>query len=109
MAQQVCVVLSAVEREQLAAIAADHNRLCTHFERARIVLVSTDRNSAQQWRKASASAGRRCGVAIALCRERGRRSVARQTRKAGKMPLGVETTAQVVAETCTEPPHQATH
>jgi transposase len=32
-----------------------------------------------------------------------------KTRKVGKMPLAVETTTQVVAQTCTEPPHQATH
>jgi len=37
MAQQVCVVLSAAEREQLAAIAADRNRPRKHVERARIV------------------------------------------------------------------------
>ena len=31
MAQQVCVVLSAAEREQLAAIAADRNRPSKHI------------------------------------------------------------------------------
>jgi hypothetical protein len=36
MAQQVCVVLIAVECEQLAAIAADRNRSRKHVERARI-------------------------------------------------------------------------
>ena len=34
MAQQVCVVLSSAEREQLAAIAADRNRPRKHVERA---------------------------------------------------------------------------
>ena len=38
MGQQVCVVLSAAEREQLAAIVADRNRPRKHVERARIVL-----------------------------------------------------------------------
>ena len=47
MAQTVCVVLSTVEREQLAAIAADRNRPRKHAERARIVLASADRRSAQ--------------------------------------------------------------
>ena len=37
MAQQVCVVLSAAEREQLAAIVADRNRPRKHVERAGIV------------------------------------------------------------------------
>jgi hypothetical protein len=48
MAQQVCVVLSTAEREQLAAIAADRNRPRKHVERARIVLASADRYSAQR-------------------------------------------------------------
>jgi hypothetical protein len=48
MAQQVCVVLNAAEREQLAAIAADRNRPRKHIERARIVLASADRHSAQR-------------------------------------------------------------
>jgi len=39
MAQQICVILSAAEREQLAAIAADRNRPRKHVERARIVLA----------------------------------------------------------------------
>src|SRR4051812_27231983 len=38
MAQQVCVVLSAADREQLARVAADRNRPRKHVERARIVL-----------------------------------------------------------------------
>ena len=48
MGQQVCVVLSAAEREQLAAIVADRNRPRKHVERARIVLASADRHAAQQ-------------------------------------------------------------
>lgn len=48
MAQQVCVVLSAAQREQLSAIAANRNRPGKHVERARIVLASADRHSAQQ-------------------------------------------------------------
>ena len=39
MAPQVCVVLSAAEREQLVAIVADRNRPRKHVERARIVLA----------------------------------------------------------------------
>jgi hypothetical protein len=35
MAQQVCVVLSAAESEQLAAIAADRNPPRKHIERGR--------------------------------------------------------------------------
>ena len=48
MAQQVCVVLSAADRKQLARIATDRNRPRKHVERARIVLASADRQSAQR-------------------------------------------------------------
>jgi hypothetical protein len=47
MAHQVCVVLSTVEREQLAAIVADRNRPRKHVERAGIVLAAADRHAAQ--------------------------------------------------------------
>ena len=47
MAQQVCVVVSTAEREELAAITADRTRPRKHLERARIVLASADRHSAQ--------------------------------------------------------------
>src|SRR5215471_2281777 len=110
MAQRVCVVLSATEHEQLAAIAADRNRPRKHVERARIVLVSADRRSAQQvaqrvgvsrptvwrWQQRFAEAG-----VEGLLRDK--------TREPGKAPLAAETTARVVALICTEPPHQATH
>jgi hypothetical protein len=42
MAQQVCVVLSRAEHEQLAAIAVDRKRVRKHVERARIVLASAE-------------------------------------------------------------------
>src|SRR5262249_46652811 len=109
MAQQVCVVLSAADREQLATIAADRNRSRKHVERARIVLASADRQSAQRvahsvgvsrptvwrWQQRFAESG-----VEGLLRDR--------TRKPGKPPIAAETTARV-ALTCTEPPHQATH
>ena len=110
MAQQVCVVVSTAEREQLAAIAADRNRPRKHLERARIVLASADRHSAQRvaqsiavsrptvwrWQQRFAEAG-----VEGLLRDK--------TRKSGKPPVAAETTARLVALTCTEPPHQATH
>src|SRR5262244_1293515 len=110
MAQQVCVVLSAADREQLATIAGDRNRPRKHVERARIVLASADRQSAQRvahsvgvsrptvwrWQQHFAESG-----VEGLLRDR--------TRKPGKPPIAAETTARVVALTGTEPPHQATH
>jgi hypothetical protein len=72
MAQQVCVVLSAAEREQLVAIAADRNRPRKHIERAQIVLASADRHSPQRvGAKHRRQPADRVAVATALCRERG--------------------------------------
>jgi transposase len=110
MAQQVCVILSAAEREQLAVITADRNRPRKHVERARIVLASADRGSAQwvahsigvsrptvwRWQQRFAESG-----VDGLLRDK--------TRKPGKPPITAETKARVVALICTEPPHQATH
>ena len=110
MAQQVCVVLSMTERELLAAIAGDRNRPRKHVERARIVLASADRGPAQRiaqgiglsrptvwrWQQRFAEAG-----VEGLLRDK--------TRKPGKAPIAADKAAQLVALTCTEPPHQATH
>jgi hypothetical protein len=76
--QQVCVVLNAAEREQLAAIVTDRNRPRKHVERAGIVLASADRHSGAAGgathRRQSAD-----GVAVATTlRERDRGFVARQ-------------------------------
>ena len=109
MAQQVCVVLSTAEREQLAAIVADRNRPRKHVERAGIVLASADRHSAQQ-------VAQRIGVSRPTVwrwqqrfAESGVEGLLRdKTRKPGKAPIAAEITARVVALTCTEPPHQAT-
>src|SRR5262249_36336548 len=98
MAQQVCVVLNAVEREQLATVAADRNRPRKHVERARIVLASADRHTVQQvaqsigvsrptvwrWQQRFAESG-----VDGLLRDR--------TRKPGKTPIAEATRAQVVA------------
>jgi DNA invertase Pin-like site-specific DNA recombinase len=95
MAQQVCVVLSAAERGQLAAIVTDRNRPRKHVKRARIVLASADRHSAQQvaqsigvsrptvwrWQQRFAESG-----VEGLLRDK--------TRKPGKAPITTETTAR---------------
>jgi len=110
MAQQVCVVLSVAEREQLAAISADRNRPRKHIERAQLVLASADRHPVEQvahsigvsrstvwrWQQRFAESG-----VDGLLRDK--------TRKPGKAPIAAETAARVVAMACTEPPHEATH
>ena len=110
LAQQVCVILSTAEREQLAVIAADRNRPREHVERARIVLASADRGSAQ-WVAHSIGVSR---PTVWRWQQRFAESgvdglLLDKTRKPGKAPVTAETTARVVALTCTEPPHQATH
>jgi hypothetical protein len=72
MAQQVCVVLSAAEREQLGMIAADRNRPRKHVERACIVLASggSARSAAGRAQRRRQPADR-VALAAALRRERG--------------------------------------
>ena len=110
MAQTVCVIVSAVDRERLEAIVADRNQRQKCVERARIVLASADRGPAQRvaqsigvsrptvwrWQQRFAEGG-----VDGLLRDK--------TRKPGKAPIAADKTAQLVALTCTEPPHQATH
>ena len=110
MGQTVCVIVNASDRAYLEAIASDRNRLRKHAERARVVLVSmagdpVQRVAAQlgvsrpmiwRWQQRFAEAG-----VDGLLRDK--------TRKPGKPPIAAETVARVVAVTCAEPPHQATH
>jgi Homeodomain-like domain len=110
MAQTVCVIVSAVDRDRPQAIAADRNRRQKHVERARLVLASADRGSAQRvaqslgvsrptvwrWQQRFAEAG-----VEGLLRD--------GTRKPGKTPIAADQAARVVALTCTQPPHEATH
>src|SRR5437870_8432950 len=96
MAQTVCVMVSAVDRERLEAIVADRNQRQKYVERARIVLASADRGPAQRvaqsigvsrptvWRFAEA------GVE-GLLRDK--------TRKPGKAPITADKAAQLVALT----------
>ena len=110
MAQTVCVIVSARELERLQAIVSDRNQPQKHAERARIVLASAGRQPAQRvaarvgvsrptvwrWQQRYAEAG-----VEGLLRDK--------TRKPGKAPIAAETTARVVALTCTTPRHQSTH
>src|ERR1700747_2511329 len=110
MAQQVCVVLSAAEREQLTALAADRNRPRKHIERAQIVLASADRRPAQEVAQSIGVSRPTVGRWQQRFAESGIDGLLRdKTRKPGKAPIAAETAARVVATACTEPPHEATH
>jgi transposase len=110
MAQTVCVIVCSRDRENLAAIIGDRNRPLKHVQRAKIVLHSADRLSAQE-------VARRCGISRpAVWRwqrhyaEGGVERLLREgSRKPGKPPTPLATVAQVVALTCAEPPGAITH
>src|SRR5438270_1248103 len=110
MVQTVWVIVEAAEREQLAAIVADRNRPRKHVERARIVLASADRGSVQQVEHSIGVSRPTVWRWQQRFAERGVDGLLRdKTRKPGKAPMAAEPTARVVALTCTEPPHQASH
>ncbi len=110
MGQTVCVILGTSDRKRLEAIRLDRNRQRKHVERAHVVLASAEGGPVQQvaalvgvsrpmvwrWQQRFAEEG-----VDGLLRDK--------TRKPGKPPIAAETVARVVALTCSDPPHEATH
>ena len=111
MAQTVCIVLRAADRERLAAIVSDRNRQHKHIERARVVLASAEparpvqqvaeavgvsRPMVWRWQQRFAEEG-----PDGLLRDK--------TRKPGKAPIPAKTVERVVALTCGKPPGETTH
>ena len=110
MAQSVCIMLRATDRERLAAIASDRNRQHKHIERAQVILASSEGRPMQRiatqlgvsrpmvwrWQQRFAEEG-----VEGLLRDK--------TRKPGKPPIPAERVERVVALTCGEPPGEATH
>src|SRR5271169_1876763 len=110
MAQTVCVLPPAEDRERLLAIVADRNRPLKHVKRADIVLFSAERLSVQE-------VARHAGVSRpAVWRwqtryaEHGVEGLLRdKTRKPGRAPLSAKIVAKVIDLTCSERPGHATH
>ncbi len=110
MARTVCPLVSAEDRQRLAAIVADRNRPQKHVARARIILHSAARLDV-------AEVARRAGISRpAVWRwqqrfaEAGVDGLLRdKTRKPGKAPTPEAVVRRVVALTCSEPPGEATH
>ena len=110
MAQTVCPLVSAVDRQRLAAILADRNRPQKHVARVRIILHSAERLEV-------AEVARRAGISRpAVWRwqrrfaEAGVDGLLRdKTRKPGKPPTPDGVVQRVVGLTCAEPPGEATH
>ena len=93
MAQTVCVIVSAADRERLQALIGDRNQPRKHIERARIVLASAEQEPAQR-------VAARVGVSRPTVwrwqqryAEVGVEGVLRdKTRKPGKTPIAAQTT-----------------
>ena len=110
MAQIVCVLPPAEDRQRLLAVVADRNRPLKHVQRARIVLYSADHLPVQE-------VARRAGVSRpadwrwqARYAEQGVDGLLRdKTRKPGRAPLSAKVVAKVMDLTCSEPPGHATH
>src|SRR5918911_3767700 len=110
MAQTVCIILRAIERERLAAIVSDRNRQRKHIERAQVVLASAEGRPVQRsppspgvsrpmvwrWQQRFAEEG-----VDGLPRDK--------TCQPGKPPIPAETVERVVALTCGKPPGETTH
>jgi transposase len=110
MAQTSCVILTADERQRLAAIIGDRSKPLKHVQRARIVVHSGDRLTVLEVAK-------RAGVSRpAVWRwqqryaEEGINGLLRdKTRPPGKPATPPDQVAKVLAVTCSEPPGETTH
>ena len=110
MAQTVCPLISAEDRQRLAAVLADRNRPQKHVARARIILASAERLEV-------AAIARHAGISRpAVWRWQQRFAEAGvdgllhdKTRKPGKPPTPEAVVQRVVALTCAEPPGETTH
>jgi transposase len=105
MARTVTPLVSSADRERLATIAQDRNRLQKHVRRAKIILLSADRltvleiaagsgvsrPSVWRWQQRSAKEG-----VDGLLRDK--------TRKPGKASLSPAIIARVLALPCGKPP-----
>ena len=109
MARTVSLLLSARHSAVLQGVIEDRGRPVKHVRRAQIILLSAERLPVLEIAK-------RVGVSRPMVwrwqqrfAEAGVEGLLRdKTRKPGKAPIAADKAAQLVALTCTEPPHQAT-
>src|SRR5690348_780399 len=107
MAQTVCVIMSASDRERLEAVVVDRNQPRKYVERAHVVLASLGSRPVQQ-------VAERLDVSRPMvwrwqqrCAEEGVDGLLRD--KTRKPPIPAATAARVMALTCAAPPGEATH
>src|SRR5271163_4334642 len=110
MAQTVCVLPPAEDRERLLAVVADRNRPLKHVQRAHIVLCSADRLPVQEVARRASVSRPAVWRWQARYAEQGVEGLLRdKTRPPGKRPLSTAKVAEVLALTCSEPPGEVTH
>jgi len=110
MAQTSCVILTAADRQRLAAIIGDRSRPLKHVQRARIILHSGDRLPVLAVAKRAGASRPAVWRWQQRYAEEGIDGLLRdKTRAPGKPPVPTETVARVLAITCSEPPGEVTH
>lgn len=92
MAQTVCIILRAAERERLAAIVSDRNRQRKHIERAPVILASAEVGPVQHIATRPRVSPRWSGAGGSDLPSRGVDELLRdKIRKPGKPPIPAET------------------
>lgn len=110
MAQTSCVILTADDRQRLAAIIGDRSRPLKHIQRARIVLHSDDRLPVLEVAKRAEASRPAVWRWQQRYAEEGVEGLLRdKTRPPGKPATPTDRVAKVLAVTCSEPPGETTH
>jgi len=110
MAQTICILLGAEDRERLSAVIGDRNCPQKHVQRANIVLQSAQKLSVQEVARRTAASRPAVWRWQQRFAEEGVDGLLRdKTRKPGKAPLSPETVARILALPCSEPPGEVTH
>ena len=110
MAQTSCVILSADDRQRVAAIIGDRSRPLKHIQRARIVLHSDDRLPVAEVAKRAGASRPAVWRWQQRYAEEGVDGLLRdKTRPPGKPATPTDQVARVLAVTCSEPPGETTH
>jgi transposase len=110
MAQTVCILPDAEDRERLLAIVGDRNRPLKHVQRARIILFSAERLSVLEVARRAGASRPAVWRWQARYAEQGVDGLLRdKTRKPGRAPLSAKVIARILELTCSEPPGEATH
>ena len=110
MAQTVCTLPPAEDRERLLAIVADRNRPLKHVQRAKIILCSAERLPVLEVARRTGASRPAVWRWQARYAEQGVDGLLRdKTRKPGRAPLSAKIVARILELTCSEPPGEATH